>query len=65
MEIPTAIPVIHANSCSYSKTCTRCQKPFVVANDVKEGTAQYYRCSHCLSLKVVSKDTFYSICNVS
>lgn len=43
--------------------CSRCNKQFVRNANVKKGTAQYYRCNECLSLKTTVKDFLYS-CNI-
>ena len=43
--------------------CSRCNKQFTRNPNVKKGTAQYYRCNECLSLKTTAKDLLYS-CNI-
>tara|TARA_B100000902_G_scaffold369925_1_gene394579 strand:- start:354 stop:581 length:228 start_codon:yes stop_codon:yes gene_type:complete len=40
--------------------CTRCNRSFIRKPEFKKGTAQYYRCSDCLSLKTTIKDFLYS-----
>lgn len=44
--------------------CSRCNKQFIPKENAKPGTANFYRCDVCLSLKTISSDFLYS-CNIS
>lgn len=43
-----------------SVTCVGCNKLFIRPSNVKKGTAAYYRCKECLSLKSIGKSILYS-----
>ena len=55
--------IIHNNIHTDDTYCSRCSKQFTRNPNVKKGTAQYYRCNECLSLKTTIKDFLYS-CNI-
>jgi len=43
-----------------SVICVGCNKLFIRPSNVKKGTAAYYRCKECLSLKSIGKSILYS-----
>ena len=44
--------------------CSRCNKQFIPKENAKPGSATFYRCDDCLSIKSIANDFLYS-CNIS
>tara|TARA_B100001142_G_C14070452_1_gene553335 strand:+ start:92 stop:331 length:240 start_codon:yes stop_codon:yes gene_type:complete len=44
--------------------CSRCNKQFIPKENAKPGSASFYRCDDCLSIKSIANDFLYS-CNIS
>ena len=44
--------------------CSRCNNQFIPKENAKPGTANFYRCDDCLSIKSIANDFLYS-CNIS
>ena len=43
-----------------ARVCRRCNNQFVPNSNCKQSTAQYYRCSQCLTSKAIAEDIIYS-----
>ena len=44
--------------------CSRCNKQFIPKENAKPGSATFYRCDDCLSIKSIANDFLYS-CSIS
>tara|TARA_B100000902_G_scaffold354010_1_gene365852 strand:- start:584 stop:823 length:240 start_codon:yes stop_codon:yes gene_type:complete len=44
--------------------CSRCNKQFIPKKNAKPGSATFYRCDDCLSIKSIANDFLYS-CSIS
>ena len=59
--LPNAVPVpISVRVDSVTRECIQCKKIFTPPPEANKNTAQYYRCSECLSLKEIFRQVVYS-----
>lgn len=60
----TQIYIPNANPVTEMAICRRCLQYFIPKKQAKKGSAQYYRCNKCLTLRALAND-YVNSCSVS